>query len=234
MYSIIPLLVAFTCFYANLTAAPDPILARIIKGRLSSYPTEATPEEKAALLSREIGQIAHEAKQNGMDLQSYIKQPPAGHAPSLCSEMVWEGRTEGIPLTFFIYTWPAERVARAIAPHSTLYRSNVHKHSTSCAFTILQGSLVQENFSDVSGYTCNIARFESTDHLVEGDVEIDDLSSPSPFVHRLLCRDKQKEMSISLHAYGHPSEDQVLRSADAFAQKYAYPYELKKNRLLRL
>lgn len=224
MRYLTPFLLLLTCLCSTLIGAQDPILAQIIQERLSSYPIQATPKEKAAYLSHDIGLIAREAKQKGIDLRRYHKIYATNNGtPCLNSQPVWDGHSAGIPVTFFIYTWPAERIARSINPRSTLYSSNVHKHSTRCAFAILQGTLVQENYTDVPGYTSNVARYEGTNQLKEGDTEIDDLSTNNPFVHRLICRDPQDQICISLHAYGHPSEDQILRSQAEFTHKYVYP-----------
>ncbi len=235
MRHIVTFIFLLTCFFTPLTASQDPILAKVIKEHLDSYPPQATPAEKAIYLSRDIGLIAQQAKQQGINLKRYHRIHATNNGtPCVHSEPIWDGHSAGIPLTFFIYSWPAERIARSINPRSTLYSSNVHKHSTRCAFAILKGTLVQENYTDVPGYTCNVARFEGTDQLKEGDAEVDDLETESPFVHRLLCRDPHDQICLSLHAYEHPDEDQILRSPNEFKHKYVYPYELKQNQLIRL
>src|SRR5262249_31900928 len=126
---------------------------------------------------------------------------------------IWEGKIQGIPLTFFIYAWPSERTALGLNPSNRWYCSNIHRHPIPCALTILKGSLVQETYQEVQEK--GVASFKEAESLYEGATVVDDLKEQ--MIHRLICRDDLGACCLSLHAHSLSSAKEVW---DCFSKTF--------------
>lgn len=210
----------------NLSAFQDPVLSEVIVEHLATMPKDSTPQQKAFLLTHQIDRIAQEALKRGMDISSYESSLINRQgATRFIACPVWEGGTEGIPLTFFIYAWPNEQKSLRSDPLNKKYASCVHSHGLTCALTVLKGTLIQENYEKVAGYDFNVAKKLDETLMHPGDKEVDDLTSP--FVHRIVNRDPSEEDSYSMHVYGEGSAEDVWRRHDETHRQCVYLYILK-------
>ncbi len=185
------------------------ILASIIQEELSTL--NVTSDEKSRYLSNRIDQIARKLICRGFHKEAY-QVPQINHqqAASFNCFALWEGASQTvdrIPLTFFIYIWPSEKSSQHYhggSYHS--YQSNIHSHPISCALSVLCGSLTQRCFSRTDPQN-KVVKMVRTDIFNEGEGDIDDLKQP--FVHQL-CNKDHEPMTLSLHAYGLASAEQVM------------------------
>lgn len=219
------LIILLTCFIDNLAGYNDPILSQVIYERLNCYPSSSTPSQKAKYLGQEIDAIGREALKRGMDLSDYAPQTLRNGALSFEAYPVWEGKGQKIPLTFFVYAWPPESFSLAKNPTHSGYCSNIHRHPISCAFTVLQGTLVQENYADVPGYTYKVAQKISSEYLSKGSKS---LADEKDSIHRLVCQSLDGQNCLSLHAYGLPTAKEVFQCFKKTFDECCYSHIINK------
>lgn len=209
----------------RLEAQNDFIFSQVIEKFLAQPACPSSPNGKAQYLNERIDLIAKEAVRIGFALDVY--QPNRNQqtaALHFSAKKVWEGKEKNIPLTFFVYAWPAESLALKIGGNDRNYCSSVHSHPISCALTVLRGSMVQENFIPVQGYPYNVAFKTDEEVLLEGSKVID--AQKESMIHRLVCRDQTFPYSLTLHAYGLGSQEEVWNVFRNTRIKCDYPYIL--------
>lgn len=191
----------------------DSVIYQVITELLKETPENSTPLDKAKFLSHKIDCIGRRILQEGVSLAHYVpKRTPYGEF-FFASTAIWEGISLGIPLTFLIYAWPVESYALSINSRNRWHKSNIHRHPISCALTVLKGSLEEENYKPVSGYSFNAAKLECVKNLSPGCLNVDD-DPQKNFIHRIISRDKDNQITWSLHAYGLASAQEVMSCFD--------------------
>jgi hypothetical protein len=149
-----------------------------------------------------IGKLGSQSIEQGLDLSIYhYRSTRMGLAFN--GVPLWKGAQQKQPLslTFIIYIWPPETIAKQMNPKANLYTTSIHNHPGFCSFTILQGDLLQEMYQryyPTSRFVYKIGEKK----MSKGDQEID--LNEKPFIHRVLCKDEPT--CISLHAYPYGSE----------------------------
>lgn len=216
------------CFVADPIkhAYNQRLLAEILERELAGHGLE-TSNEQAQHLSLKINTIAAALLKAGFSKDAYAVPALDPNAIlSFSAFALWEGEKNGyktIPLTFFCYVWPSEHLALRYQPADRLnncYASNIHSHPIPCAFAVLHGTLIQNNFEQVLSYPKNMARFLSQDYFNVCEGEVDDLNTQK--IHQLYNRGDKSDMSLSLHAYGISSADQVMTIFRSTREMYAY------------
>lgn len=214
-------LTLFLLLNLSVLAGSEPVLIKVIEEFLEKK-NESTPVEKARYISTQLDLIGKEALNRGMDLSNYKIAVSVTGALSFHMYPVWEGQDYGIPLTLFIYVWPAEGMALKIDPYSKWYASDIHSHPIDCSLTVLRGALVQENYAAIAH--SKKVKLTDSECLIEGALTCDFLDRSS--IHRLVCRDPLGEPAVSLHAYGLATAQEVH---DCFRNTYEEcSFELQK------
>lgn len=190
------------------------LLEAILEQELASDPSK-DPSCQARNLMARITQIGSALLEHGFATEAY-------EMPELdCNSIVtfncftlWEGDNNpsgSIPLTLFVYVWPSEEVALKYNPRlqNHYYGSNIHSHPITCAFTVLQGDLVQNNYQPIPSHPDSQAVQLTCQELFrKGTGDIDDLKQL--FIHQLYNQGHCSRVSLSLHAYGLPSKEKVM------------------------
>lgn len=178
------------------------ILERAIEHQLAILRPK-TPTQAAYELSLHLPDIAKKALEDGFNPHIYFyKKSSRTQELIYHAEELWEGRDHNsIPLTFFVFVWPPENLAKQANPQSCFYASSVHSHPISCALVVLFGSITQEVYQD-----CPLRKI-GEEVLKVGDFSFDD--NNDPFIHRLVCRSPGSSPAITLHAYGAASTKEV-------------------------
>jgi hypothetical protein len=212
------------------------IFAQVISQELGHLANRSNPEI-TSFLSTHISEIADAAIQKGFDLSIYqYKERP----PYLVFTIIplWEGRKamgREISLSFMLYAWPPEDIARKFDqssrnmrsqgdPCHCYYASNIHEHPISCALTVLHGTVTQEIFKRVESMPYRVVRKVGEQVIKKGDSVIDDNSDS--FIHRLVCRDIAGQTALTLHGYGAATAKEV---ENVFNSQPAYLYVLEEN-----
>jgi len=126
---------------------------------------------------------------------------------------LWEGKTR--PVTYFVYVWPSKEYAES--PYSA---SNIHSHPITCSFTVLQGSITQNNYEPIAEGSKVVHKIgQKTFTIGTGDSD----NANTPFIHRL-CNLESKTC-ISLHAYGEPTAKKVMETFRETSSKHTYQLE---------
>lgn len=193
-----------------------------------------TGGEKAAAIGKRIGKIAKMATERGFDpsLYSYGVMPKTGYL-SFSSHPLWEGR-EQLPVTFRIYVWPTENMAKSRSKkpddrENAFYRSNVHSHPIPCALTVMQGSVLQRSFARDENCLPIAARLVGEKKLQVGDQEVDGAGrADEPFIHQILCNDREKRPAVTLHCYRAPTDKRVEQLFSSTFQSESYLYVIDK------
>lgn len=193
------------------------LLAAIIKEEL--YNLNLNSYEKSRYLSNRIRQIAQKCIDRGLSIEAYqVPEIDFEKAASFKSFVLWEGAEQtidSVPLTFFIYIWPSEKnILQYHGLHYRSHKSNIHSHPISCALSVLSGSLTQRRFCCVNPQSRTVQILQ-TDIFNVGEGDVDDLKEP--FIHQLY-NSSDEPMSISLHAYGLSSEEEVR---DCFEETFS-------------
>ncbi len=196
------------------------IFAQTIEQELSHLPLSFSPQERAHSLRMNIVSIAQQVIHKGFNVSIYhYKEQLPYLAFSIIS--MWEGKSikdQEIPLSFILYVWPPEAIAKKHDqpstmtkmkedPHNCYYASNIHDHPIPCALTVIEGTLNQETFSQLAGPPDRLVKKINEEILKPGSAIIDE--NQTPFIHRLVCRDPNQKASISLHGYGASSAADV-------------------------
>lgn len=63
--------------------------------------------------------------------------------------------------------------------------------------------------------------------FITGDVVVDD--NNTPFIHQIVCREDEDVPAITLHAYGAPTSDDVLRIFRETYDEQTYRYVLEED-----
>lgn len=216
------------------------LFAQLVNAELQQQPYYLSPQERALVLSRRLVQIAHHAFRMGFDLSAYHYKE---NSPYLTFAIIpiWEGKgviEQDIPLSFLLYIWPPEHIAKKRAPlnkehpinedfENCYYASNIHDHPISCALTVMRGSINQERFERVDGYPYKVVRKIGEDVIQPGQLVIDD--NTNPFIHRLVCRDAKAWPTISLHGYGASTVGQVEKVFYDSYTEHSYFHVLEDN-----
>lgn len=191
------------------------ILSSILKKEMSGL--NNTPKEKADYLSKKIREIGLKLLKNGFHTDAYaIPQVNPNTMMAFNCFPLWEGERnnqEEIPLTFFVYVWPSEKIAlryNSNHPNNHFYGSNIHSHPIPCALAVLEGSLVQKSFERIKSSE-KIVRLIQEEIFSKGQGDVDDLQKP--FIHQLYNKGPNP-ITLSLHAYGLSSEQKVMDCFD--------------------
>lgn len=170
-----------------------------------------TPVDQAHHLSARIRQIAQALLKNGFKTDAYeVPEIDPNSVVSFNCFPIWEGEknsSEPIPLTFFVYLWPSEELALKYHhsdPFNNRYASIIHRHPIPCAFAVLQGTLIQNNYVLVD----KTIRLIDEEKFQAGEGDIDDLKKP--VIHKLSNKGDSSKISLSLHAYGLSSAEKVM------------------------
>jgi hypothetical protein len=221
------------CFIADIPKheSNQKLLKELLEQEFAAV---TSPPDQAADLMTRISEIADTLLKRGFSADAYAV--PAIDENSIVSFncfALWEGEQNGRetpPLTFFAYVWPSEEFALQYRsdPLNSYYSSIIHSHPITCAFTVLQGTLIQKNYEQVACRLSNrVVRLtgEATFHKLEASV--DDLKNP--FIHQLYGRGTGSTPAISLHVYGLPSEEQVMKSFKEMHHLHSYNHVLQKD-----
>ncbi len=193
------------------------LIGLLIEKKLQILPKNLTAEERANELNQSIGSLAQQALQEGLDLSIYTCRIQKDGQLSFGMIPLWEGGKQAkppIPLTFFIYVWPPEWLARSKVPDSTDYATSVHSHPIPCSLVVLKGTIDQEEYVPIKN--SRRAQRIKVETLYSLATVIDDREES--FLHRLVCRDKSRACAVSLHGYGAPTDEAVQR---IFYQTYS-------------
>jgi hypothetical protein len=189
--------------------ANQKLLHSIIDRKLESVAGK-TSEEHAKHLSIAITEIAQSLLNEGFLADAYaVPETDQNSLTAFNCFEIWAGDknfSSLIPLTFFIYVWPAEE--QTSCPNS-LNSSIIHSHPIPCAFAVLHGSILQKNYEVVcSDAMDKKIKFANEKIFNVGEGEIDDLKNQ--FIHKLYNPGTNSAVSLSLHAYGLPSAEKVM------------------------
>jgi hypothetical protein len=193
------------------------LLKTILDKELDALDSNMTFFDQASYLSGKITKIADIYLKQGFLADAYAvpNSDPSTIISFYCFPL-WEGEEsnkESIPLTFFIYIWPSEDVAlkyNSSHPLNSRYGSIIHSHPIPCAFAVLQGMLVQKNYERIgSDPSMKFVRLINEDIFKKGEGDVDNLTIP--FIHQLYGRNSDSNMCLSLHAYGLPSAQKVMK-----------------------
>lgn len=204
------------------------VLKTILEQELASHVSNRDPADQANHLSSRITQIANAMLKNGFLAEAYkVPEFDRNSVVSFNCFALWEGdnnATGSIPLTFFVYVWPSEELALKYNPSEPLnfrYASIIHSHPIPCAFAVLQGALIQNNYEQVSSYSTDRSiRFIDEEIFREGEGDIDDLKKK--FIHKLYNRGTYSKVCLSLHAYGLSSSEKVMACFRETLSKCSY------------
>lgn len=194
------------------------LAAQLIGKKLLTLQRDLTARQQAAELNRSIGVLAQQLLQGGMDLSIYSCRTQQGQL-SFGMIPLWEGGREAkpsIPLTFFIYVWPPEWLAKSKVFNPTNHATSVHSHPIPCSLTVLRGTIDQEEYLPIKDSRRHLAQRVKTITLNPFATVIDDRKDS--FLHRLVSRDQGRTCAISLHGYGAPTDEAVQR---IFYQTYS-------------
>lgn len=200
--------------------ANQKLLESILEQELAVCPYNS-PSDQANFLSRRIHTIGKALLAEGFLCEAY--GTPTVHPQAyLCFNFfpLWEGKNHSIPLTFFVYAWPSKELALSYNsndPRNQYYASLIHSHPISCAFAVLDGSLIQKSFELIEGTT---VRLTHTERFFKGEGEIDDLSGL--FIHQMYNPEKSTKLTLSLHIYGLDSSQKVIQSFNETASHHTY------------
>lgn len=186
------------------------LTAQLIEKNLQALPKSLTAEERAYELNHSISSLAQQALQEGLDLSIYQCRMLQDGQLSFGMIPLWEGGRQAkpsIPLTFFIYVWPPEWLARSKVSTCTDYATSVHSHPISCSLAVLKGTIDQEEYVPIKN--SRLAQRIKVETLQPLAAVIDDREES--FLHRLVCRDKSRACAVSLHGYGAPTDEAVQR-----------------------
>jgi hypothetical protein len=205
------------CFIADPVkhASNKQLIDVVINEKLSEV-SKKKGIDQANYLTANILQIADALLKKGFSNTAYaVPLLDQNSIVSFNQFVLWEGgcsAKESIPVTFFVYVWPSEKLAlhyNASNPSNNRYASNIHSHPVSCAFAVLQGVLIQNNYQlNSDNPNGNIVDFMGEEILPVGAADIDDLKKI--FIHQLYSRENDDKPCISLHAYGLPTADKVM------------------------
>jgi hypothetical protein len=181
-----------------------------------------SPQKQAKQISRQVNRIAQELLAEGLDLTVYSYGTTPTHSVFFSAHSLWEGQSvePSIPLSLLIYAWPPENYAKQCHSPYLSYSTPVHSHPISCAFTVLQGTLLQELFLPQLPLEIKKAKKIKEEILSSGQVTIDEPSSF--FAHRMVCQDQGKKTALSLHAYGAAKAADVQEIFRSTAPDYQY------------
>lgn len=220
---------------ASKHAANQKLLSTILEEELSSFDSQLTSHQKAAYLTSKISQIAEKLFKSGFLADAY--KVPSVHQETYISFnhfTLWEGgksSQEAIPVTFLVYVWPSQEYVLKFDKSNSnncYYSSKIHSHPITCAFAVLQGTLFQKNFVRATFYPIDrIVRFINEEKFKTFEGAIDDLKSP--FIHQMYSKGTGSKPTLSLHAYGLATEDEVMRIFDETDSLHSYRYILNKN-----
>lgn len=215
------------------------LCSQFVNQFLFSLPASYTSEQRAHTLNLNLHILAKQLLDNGLDLKAYTysKIPDSSYL-AFSRISLWEGATiqSEIPLTLFIYVWPPEHIAKQIEENNSSlvknplayhYATNIHGHPLPCALTLLKGSLCQENYQAVSGWAFHVAQKTDEEIFQVGTTTFDD--NTTPFIHRVVCRDKGQEPAMSLHGYGASTAQAVVSTFVSERKNYSYSYILQEN-----
>lgn len=190
------------------------LLKNILEQELALHVSNGTPFDQAKDLMSKITQIASEMLKHGFSADAYeIPELGQNSVVSFSYFPLWEGgkAKNPIPLTFFVYVWPSEKIAlknHSSDPLNCRYGTVIHCHPIPCAFAVLKGALIQNNYEEASSYsTDRKICFINEDVFLPGEGDVDDLKKQ--FIHRLYNRGTDSKVSLSVHAYGLPTAEKV-------------------------
>ncbi len=197
------------------------LLNSILEKKFIKPNANLSPASQAKHLNSKIAKVAHELINQGFCVDAYAVPDAAPDSIiSFSCHVLWEGEknvTGPVPITFFIYIWPSEKLAlayNASNPLNCRYHTIIHSHPISCSFAVLQGSLVQNNYVCTNpSVKPKLVRFVNEEIFNEGEGDVDLLTKP--FIHQLYNRDCSSKVCLSLHAYGLSSESKVWDCFDA-------------------
>lgn len=203
------------------------LLSTVLEQELASLNPQKTPADQADYLRSRISQISDKLLKHGFLPEAYgTPSLDQNSIISFYSISLWEGEKNSkasIPISFFVYIWPSKELAlkyNASDPRNRRYGSNIHSHPVSCAFAVLQGTLIQNNYELVSSRQEGMVRLTGKEifHRCEGS--IDDLNSP--FIHQLYGKDSGSTPCLSLHAYGISSEKKMMACYNKTLVRHIY------------
>lgn len=204
------------CFIADLSKheTNQRILKAVLEEEIDLLHANRSVD-KAHDLAQRISQIAQALSAKGFSSDAY--QVPALDQNSIVSFncfVLWEGEQntgESIPLTFFVYLWPSEELAQRYYSESwnNYYTTNIHSHPIPCALATLEGTLIQKNYELVDPVKRTV-RLVNEESFKKYEASVDDLNAP--FIHQVYSKGSGNALAVSLHAYGLPTEKQVMEA----------------------
>lgn len=192
----------------NKHANNQKLLKTIIDEELATHGQSMQASEKANFLAIRISLIAKELIKKGFSAEAYaIPYLNSGSIVTFDCFTLWEGEKDAIPLSFYMYIWPPVELALRYqdknAPHC--YASIIHSHPIPCAFSVLQGTLIQKKYEVVDRSRKHV-RCVSLELFDLGKGEYDDLKQLS--IHKLYTKGT---VCLSLHAYGVKSSEDISK-----------------------
>lgn len=206
------------------------LFADLIDQQLESIDS-SRPAELLRFLNYHIHDLGQLILQKGFDLSAYhystYRDPNLSYLYFTVTP-IWEGKMYArrpLPLTFFLYVWPSESLARQCNSipnpqddRAYYYASDIHSHPITCAFTVLRGRLIQETYSLIQEHPVDIRKIDEQT-FKEGEYCVDDHSGL--FIHRLVSR-QTGNPTISLHAYGAGGAYEVIHLFQQHAFQFPY------------
>lgn len=241
MRILLTLLLFFSCSYALEVKhcvisdqakheKNSKILAQILDEEIANISQFDGTIQSLYLFSR-IDKIAKKLLERGFSQDAYqLPEINDHYIVSFTRLPVWEGgknAKNNIPITFFFYLWPNEEYALKFLASSAVnskYASIIHSHPIYCAFTVLDGSLVQRNFEEVDEKSRTVSLIDQ-EILHVGDGTFDDLRNS--MIHQIVNKGDHP-LAISLHAYGLPTAKKVVDSFYEEMPRCAYYNVLEK------
>ncbi len=196
--------------------ANQKLLEAVLEKELANLDSSMTLADQANYLSTRITKIASTLLKQGFLADAYeIPKSDRNSILSFNCFALWEGErnTKGpIPLTFFVYIWPSEKVAlkhNSSNPLNCHYASTIHSHPIPCSFAVLQGALIQKNYECIgSDQVAKSVRLIEEEIFRKGEGHVDNLTKPC--IHQLYNKELGSKICLSLHAYGLSSEEKVM------------------------
>lgn len=181
--------------------------------------------DKAHDLAKRISQIAEALSAKGFSIDAYqIPDIDQNSIVSFNHFVLWEGgqnRNESIPLTFFVYVWPSKELAQKYYKDSwnSYYGTEIHSHPIACAFALLEGTLIERSYELIDPAKRKVQLIHE-ERFEKFEGSIDDLNQS--FIHQVYSKANGKAFAVSLHAYGLPTEKQVVEAFEENSHLHTY------------
>ena len=214
------------------------LCSKIVHEMIRKNPNNS-PQQLAYIINQKIDNLGLELLKQNLNLKIYSYEEYENPSYLAFAKIpLWEGKETNpeIPLTIYLYVWPPEHLAKKVSENQetlendsrkNYYRTNIHGHPLICSFSVLKGSVCQENYVAIPGWAFNVAKKKDEEMFTVGQLSFDDNSNP--FVHRVFCKDNGMEPAITLHGYGASSNKVVRETFNLHKKECSYSYILDED-----